>query len=75
MKKQDGTPRRNRRMSIDLDRLLLDNSEMKIMFKISSSTLATWRKNNIVVYTEIGRKFYYPFDLLMAMMKSGLKKH
>lgn len=53
----------------NLEIMFLDNSQMKIMFKISDSTLFRWRKAKIVNYKKIGRKYYYPYELIMNFMK------
>jgi len=55
--------------ALNLETMFLDNSQMKIMFKISDSTLFRWRKTRIVNYKKIGRKYYYPFDLIVNFMK------
>jgi len=54
----------------NLELMFLDNSQMKILFKISDSTLLRWRKNNILKYVMIGRKCYYPYHLVMNFMKT-----
>lgn len=53
----------------NLETMFLDNSQMKIIFKISDSTLFRWRKSKIVNYKKIGRKYYYPYELIMNFMK------
>ncbi len=53
----------------NLETMFLDNSQMKIIFKISDSTLFRWRKTKVVNYKKIGRKYYYPFELIKNFMK------
>lgn len=37
-----------------------DNTDAKIALNISDSTLARYRKKNIIPFTKVGNKFYYP---------------
>ncbi len=69
MKKLSNAKSSPRLANPNLEIMFLDNSQMKIMFKISDSTLFRWRKSKIVNYKKIGRKYYYPYELIMNFMK------
>lgn len=43
---------------------LLDNADMKLIFKVSDKTLYRWRKKEHLLYIKIGGKFYYSKKLL-----------
>jgi len=58
--------------ALNLETMFLDNSQMKIMFKISDSTLFRWRKAKILKYKKVGGKYYYHYDLVMNFMKSNM---
>jgi len=69
MRKRD-QQRENRRISkMNLALMYLDSSDMKIMFKISDSTLSRWREAKVIPFKLIRRKYYYPFDLIQNFMK------
>ena len=39
---------------------LWDNSDLIRNWKVSERTLATWRKNKIISYIQVGSKIWYP---------------
>lgn len=55
---------------LDLKLMYLDNAQMKQMFKISDTTLWRWRKQKLMKYAQVGRKFYYPYHLVLNFMKA-----
>ena len=51
---------------------MLDNADMKQIFKVSDKTLYRWRKKEYLLYTKIGGKFYYPKKVLFATLYQRL---
>lgn len=43
---------------------LLDNADLKQLFKVSDKTLYRWRKKEQLLYVKIGGKFFYPKKIL-----------
>lgn len=39
--------------------MYLDNADLKIMLKISASTIRRWRAKKILRYSKVGGKYYY----------------
>lgn len=42
------------------DPRLWDNVDLIMNLKVSASTLYRWRRDNIIPYRKIGKRFYYP---------------
>ncbi len=51
---------------------LLDNADMKILFKVTDKTLYRWRKSGYLPYYKMGGKFYYSKKILMATLYQRL---
>ena len=51
---------------------MLDNADMKQIFKVSDKTLYRWRKKEYLLYTKIGGKFYYSKKVLFATLYQRL---
>ena len=51
---------------------LLDNADMKLLFKVCDKTLYRWRKQEHLLYYKIGGKFYYPKKILFATLYQRL---
>lgn len=51
---------------------VLDNADMKQLFKVSDKTLYRWRKKEQLLYFKIGGKFYYPKKVLYATLYQRL---
>ena len=58
---------------------LLDNADMKLIFKVSDKTLYRWRKKEHLLFTKVGGKYYYPkkilFDTLYQRLLNRYPKH
>lgn len=51
---------------------VLDNADMKILFKVSDKTLYRWRKKEYLLFYKIGGKFYYPKKILYTTLYQKL---
>ena len=51
---------------------LLDNADMKLIFKVSDKTLYRWRKKEYLLYYKIGGKFYYSKKVLFTTLYQRL---
>ena len=51
---------------------LLDNADMKHIFKVSDKTLYRWRKKEHLLYIKVGGKFYYSRKVLYATIYQRL---
>ena len=51
---------------------LLDDADMKRIFKVSDKTLYRWRKKEHLLYIKVGGKFYYPKKVLYATIYQRL---
>ncbi len=51
-----------------LEMQFLDNSEVKRLLKISTSTLLRWRQQKRIPFKKIGGKCYYPYEIIKAML-------
>ncbi len=51
------------------DRGLLDSADVKQILQISDSTLKRNRKNRLIPYTKIGKKYYYPRAFILRIIK------
>lgn len=51
---------------------VLDNADMKLIFKVSDKTLYRWRKKGHLLYTKLGGKFYYSRRVLYATIYQRL---
>ena len=51
---------------------LLDNADMKLIFKVSDKTLYRWRKKEHLFYIKVGGKFYYPRKVLYETLYQRL---
>ncbi len=54
----------------NLELLYLDNAQMKMMFKISDTTLWRWRRDKLIKFKKVRRKFYYSYHLVVNFMKA-----
>lgn len=52
----------------DLAMLYYDNSDLKVLLKISYATIYRWRKKNLLKFCKIGSKYYYPKIYIDQMM-------
>lgn len=52
-----------------LDHMLLDNSDVARLLKVSPRTIYNMRKKNILKYCKLGGKYYYPIKYIKRMMK------
>ena len=57
-----------------LETMYLDSAQIKQMLKVSDSTLYRWRQNKILAFKQIGKKFYYPYQLIINFMESGMNR-
>lgn len=46
-----------------------DNSDIKILLKISYATIYRWRKQKILKFSKIGAKYFYPKAVIEQIMK------
>ena len=62
--------------SISLDEPMYDEQDILQLFHISERTLASWRKNGLLPFLQIGGKIYYPKKLVEAQLEKyqDLKK-
>ncbi|WP_035758649.1 helix-turn-helix domain-containing protein [Flavobacterium tegetincola] len=45
-----------------------DNADIKILLKISASTVYRWRNKEILKFSKIGPKFFYPKAVIERLM-------
>lgn len=50
----------------------LDSADVKTKFNISDSTLARFRKNQLIPFSLLGKKYYYPQSFFTKSLKSKL---
>lgn len=53
----------------ELSLIYYDNSDIKILLKVSASTIYRWRAKKILKYCKIGSKYFYPKAVIERMMK------
>jgi helix-turn-helix protein len=51
----------------------LDKQDIMQLLHVSSRTLQTWRRNGIIRYSKIRRKFYYPESGLQDLLNSNMQ--
>jgi len=51
------------------EKLLLNNSDIELIFQISPKTLWRWRKQKLIEYFEIGPTPYYLWDEVLRKLK------
>lgn len=75
-KKKASTTNKSKRLKVKNE--LYDNFEVKMLLKISDSTLRRYRNSNHLVSTKIGNKYFYPAaqfkDLIKKTIQSKKRK-
>ena len=52
---------------------LLDTADMMLLFQSSERTIARWRADDIIAYSEVSGSCYYKFAELLPLLKSKEK--
>ncbi|PLX08541.1 MAG: DNA-binding protein [Marinilabiliales bacterium] len=53
----------------DPDQMFLDNQEFIQIMNISKRTAQEWRSQNIIGYSQVGKKFYYRLSDIIDLLK------
>lgn len=48
--------------------IVYDNADAVRLLKVSIRTLATWREEGIIKYSQIGKKIYYRYEDIQEML-------
>lgn len=70
-KKKASTTNKSKRLKVKND--LYDNVEVKMLLKISDSTLRRYRNSNHLVFTKIGNKLFYPAAQFKDLIKETIQ--
>lgn len=68
MPKKTKQPKASFISASELASLYYDNTDIKILLKISTTTVYRWRKQKVLQFCKIGPKYFYPKSVIDRMM-------
>jgi len=51
--------------------MILDNTDLTILLKVSSRTLKKWRDNNLIAYSQISNKIFYRLNDVIKFLEDN----